>query len=76
MFEMLTAVRTLAVQTGEVVAEAGDTAAENAESVKEAVDLAADAATVGGGAAFAIFVIGFGTWDLLRHLGLSTRHLT
>lgn len=58
MFEMLTAVRAFAVQTGEVVAEAGDAAVENAESVTEAVDLAADAATVGGGATFAIFVAG------------------
>lgn len=57
MFDMLTAIRTLAVQSSEVVAEAADVVAENAEGVADAADATADAA-VGGGATFAIFVAG------------------
>lgn len=55
---MLTAIRTLAVQSGDVVAEAADAAVENADAVAEKVDAVADAATIGGGSAFAIFVGG------------------
>ncbi|MEQ9406285.1 MAG: protein translocase subunit SecD [Fuerstiella sp.] len=67
MFEMLTAVMTLAVQD-ETVAEATDVVVEQAEVVAE------NAANVGGGGAFAIFVAGLiGSFVLGAFLAKSMR---
>ncbi|MCA9050412.1 MAG: hypothetical protein KDA89_16865, partial [Planctomycetaceae bacterium] len=54
MFEMLTAVLTLAVQDGD--AAAADAPVEAAASTADAAVAAADSVLIGGGTAFALFV--------------------